>query len=78
MDNFSCFTELGHLPNWYEHALIGNARRARCVELQEQEQDLWKSGRNIGEFGSLELASQLPGEGPGLIQGRRQGIFGGK
>jgi hypothetical protein len=46
------------------------------VELQEQ--DPWKNGRNIREFGSLGLASQLPGEGPGLNQGRRQGIFGGK
>jgi len=46
------------------------------VELQEQ--DPRKNGKNIREFGSLGLAYQLPGEGPGLIQGRHQEIFGGK
>jgi len=76
VDNFSSFTELGQLPNWYESSLDRNARRARCVELQEQ--DPRKNERNIREFGSLGLASQLEVTGPGLIQGRRQEIFGGK
>ena len=52
VDNFSSFTELGHLPNWYESSLDRNARRARCVELQVR--DPRRKVRYSGEFGSLK------------------------
>ena len=51
VDNFSSFTELGQLPNWYESSLDRNARRARCV--RSRIRDARRKVRYSGEFGSL-------------------------
>tara|TARA_B100000427_G_scaffold131472_2_gene109389 strand:+ start:360 stop:632 length:273 start_codon:yes stop_codon:yes gene_type:complete len=61
VDNFSSFTELGHLPDWYESSLIGKRAARPARELQDEMDD--KNGRSLR---SLEFASQLPGAGPGL------------
>ena len=62
VDNFSSFTELGQLPNWYESSLDRNARRARCV--RSRIRDPRRKVRYSGEFGSLSSLPWAPA-GPG-------------
>jgi len=59
VDNFPSFTELEHLPNWYEGEDAGRAR-----QLGMQDGIRKKNGRNIGEFGSFRTETTLlPGPG---------------
>jgi hypothetical protein len=66
LDYFPSFTELGHLPPWYENR---NARRARCVKL-----GISIHGQSIGIGGVWEFdldreAAGAPGRsGAGLTE----------
>ena len=58
VDNFPSFTELGHLPDWYEAV---NSRRARQLGMQdEMEQKPRKTAGSLGVSG-LSYAASWPG-----------------